>query len=63
MVGQAQPISIETLLRKQKEEKEAASRVSPPESAPFVLSGLTLTTRPPPAKVPHELAACGAGAC
>jgi ATP-dependent RNA helicase DDX23/PRP28 len=30
MVDRAQPISIETLLQKQKEEKEAAARVSPP---------------------------------
>ena len=30
MAGKAQPISIETLLQKQKEEKEAASKVSPP---------------------------------
>lgn len=47
MVGQAQPISIETLLQKQKEEKEAASRVSPPESARFLPSGLTLTIHQP----------------
>jgi len=33
MSDQAQPISIETLLQKQKEEKEAASRVSPKSSS------------------------------
>jgi ATP-dependent RNA helicase DDX23/PRP28 len=46
MVDRAQPISIETLLRKQKEEKEAAARVSPP-TPQRVPAGLTLTPPQP----------------
>ena len=43
----AQPISIETLLQKQKEEKEAASRVSPLRSPQFLLAGSMLITPGP----------------
>lgn len=39
MTNGTQPISIETLLQKQKEEQEAASRVSPLRSPQFVLAG------------------------
>ena len=48
MVDRAQPVSIETLLQKQKEEKEAASRVSPPQTPQSVFAGSTLTTLPQP---------------
>jgi len=48
MVDRAQPVSIETLLQKQREEKEAASRVSPPQTPQSVLAGSTLTTLPQP---------------
>ena len=47
MVDRAQPISIETLLRKQKEEKDAAARVSPPPTPRPIFGGLTLTTPQP----------------
>jgi ATP-dependent RNA helicase DDX23/PRP28 len=47
MPNGTQPISIETLLQKQKEEKEAASRVSPLRSPQFVLAGWIILITPP----------------
>ena len=62
MLDRAQPVSIETLLQKQKEEKEAAARVSPLQTPQSVLAGSTLTTPPPTAQVPHQGPARGTGA-
>ena len=47
MAHRAQPISIETLLQKQKEEKEAASRVSP-RRPPTICPWVNLSHLPQP---------------
>lgn len=61
MAHRAQPISIETLLQKQKEEKEAASRVSPRRS-PTICPWVNLS-HPPTAQVPHQGPTCRTHTC